>query len=322
MGVLSAVTSREHAHVFDTASGVESTIEVEPATGYGVVRLQQEFGASQSTAGIMLTGLKRDLDDKDPLASILRQNAVTGNLDWMLRFKGGAYDIFGYTGFSRVEGTRDVILLTQRSSARYFQRPDAEYVDIDSNATSLSGYTFGLRGGKRSGRHWLWGGGFSFESPEFELNDAGILGQADDIEAWNHVIFREQTPGKAISSIRDSIVAEFVLELFGRQGAVERSIAHADFRRAQPRRHLSQFLERALLPRLRLARLERQPDTRRALGRHATGHLHGNLGQQQLYEPHEPVRFCLLFQQRHRQLGADVWVLGRGTGAATAFPIR
>lgn len=198
VGVLSAITSREHARIFDTASGDESTIEVEPATGYGVVRLQQEFGADQSTAGILLTGMARDLDDKDPLATILRQNAVTGNLDWALRFKGGAYDIFGYTGFSHIEGTKESILRAQRSSARYYQRPDAEYVEIDPDATSLSGYTFGLRGGKRSGKHWLWGGGFSFESPGFELNDAGILGQADDIESWNHVTYREQTPGKLL----------------------------------------------------------------------------------------------------------------------------
>ena len=196
VGALTAVTSRENARVYDTATGEESKIEVEPATGYGVLRLQQEFGASQSTAGIMLTGASRDLQDDDPLAEILRQNAVTGSLDWTLRFKGGAYDIIGYTGFSHVEGTTDAILRAQRSSARYYQRPDANYVEIDTSATSLSGYTFGLRGGKRSGKHWLWGGGFSFESPGFELNDAGILGQADDIESWNHVIYREQTPGK------------------------------------------------------------------------------------------------------------------------------
>lgn len=196
VGVISAVTSREHARVFDSASGEETKVEVEPATGYGVVRLQQEFGKDQSTAGVIFTGVARDLDDMDPLAEILRKNAVTGNLDWTLRFKGGAYDIYGYTGFSHIEGTRDAILRAQMSSARYFQRPDAQYVEIDSNATSLSGYTFGLRGGKRSGKHWLWGGGFAFESPGFELNDAGILSQADDIESWNHVTYREQTPGR------------------------------------------------------------------------------------------------------------------------------
>jgi hypothetical protein len=196
VGVLSAVTSREQARIFDTASGEETKIEVEPATGYGVVRLQQEFGADQSTAGIMLTGLTRDLDDMDPLAGILRKNAVSGNLDWTLRFKGGAYDLYGYAGFSHIEGTKESITRAQRSSARYYQRPDAQYVELDPNATSMSGYTMGMRGGKRSGKHWLWGGGFALESPGFELNDAGILGQADDIESWNHIIYREQTPGK------------------------------------------------------------------------------------------------------------------------------
>lgn len=196
IGALTAVTAREYARVFDTASAEETKVEVEPATGYGVLRLQQEFGKSQSTAGIMLTGTTRDLDDDNPLSDLLRKNAVTGNLDWTLRFKGGAYDIIGWAGFSHVEGSKTAILRAQRSSARYFQRPDANYVSLDSNATSLTGYTMGLRGGKRSGKHWLWGGGFAMESPGLEVNDAGILSQADDIDSWNHITYREQTPGK------------------------------------------------------------------------------------------------------------------------------
>ncbi|HWO57625.1 MAG TPA: DUF5916 domain-containing protein [bacterium] len=200
IGALSALTAREHARTYDKSTDQEAEIEVEPATGYGVLRLQQEFGASQSTAGIILTGVERDLDAADPLASLLRRRAVTGSADWNLRFKGGAYDIVGFAGFSRVEGSEGAILRTQQSSARYFQRPDAGYVRIDSGATALSGYAFGLRGGKRSGRHWLWGGGFSVESPEFELNDAGIVSKVDDIDAWSHLIYREQRPGPLFRS--------------------------------------------------------------------------------------------------------------------------
>ena len=200
LGVISSLTAREHARVYDSISHKETSIEVQTPTGTGVVRLQQEFGASHSTAGILLTGTKRALENHDPLASILRKDAIAGNADWNLRFKGGAYDIIGYAGFSHVSGTKDAILAAQTSSARYFQRPDANYVDVDSSKTSLSGYTLGLRGGKRSGRHWLWGGGFSVESPGFDVNDAGIIQQVDDIEQWNHIEYREQQPGRILRS--------------------------------------------------------------------------------------------------------------------------
>jgi hypothetical protein len=198
LGLVSAVTARESARVYDSLSGKQSSVEVQAPTGLGVVRLRQEFGASHSTAGILLTGTRRSLNDNDPLASILRKDAIAGNADWNLRFKGGAYDIIGYAGFSHVDGTRDAILAMQTSSARYYQRPDAHYVHVDSSKTSLSGYTFGLRGGKRSGRHWLWGGGFSVESPGFDVNDAGIIQQVDDIEQWNHIEYREQQPGRLL----------------------------------------------------------------------------------------------------------------------------
>jgi hypothetical protein len=68
-------------------------------------------------------------------------------------------------------------------------------VAIDSSRTSLSGYTGSLQVSKRSGRHWLWGGGFSAESPGFELNDLGSLGGADDIDLWGNLRYRENTPG-------------------------------------------------------------------------------------------------------------------------------
>lgn len=200
LGVLSAVTAREHADVFISATDSTESItrqrEVEPLTGYGVARLQQEFGASGSTVGLMMTGVRRDVDKGSELASLLNRQAYTGNLDWNLRFEGGKYELNGFTGFSHISGDSTALIRAQRSSARYYQRPDADYVTLDSSRTSLTGYAGGLEFSKNGGEHWLWGTGVSVESPAFELNDAGILFSSDGISGWGNLTYRETRPGK------------------------------------------------------------------------------------------------------------------------------
>ncbi|MCH8956107.1 carbohydrate binding family 9 domain-containing protein [candidate division KSB1 bacterium] len=200
IGVLSAVTSTEHADTFtaatDSTAEIRGKTKVEPLNGFGVVRLQQEFGASQSTVGLMLTGVKRDVSNGSALAEILNKQAYTGNFDWNLRFQGGKYVLSGYAGFSHINGDPLAIVGAQRSSARYYQRPDATHVRLDSARTSLSGYAASVRFNKNSGEHWLWGTGISTESPAFELNDAGILSGADGVGSSGFLTYRETKPGK------------------------------------------------------------------------------------------------------------------------------
>lgn len=200
VGTLLAVTGRETANVFDTLTGTTSHTRVEPVTGYGVVRLQQEFGEDASTAGIILTGLTRDLSGDPHLKEALREDAISGGADWNWRFGGGAYELRGYAGFSHIAGDSNAILAAQTSSARYYQRPDADYVTLDPSRTSLSGYTASLSLDRNSGRHWLWSLGGSTESPGFDLNDAGILNTADDIDAWGNLRYRETQPGAHLRS--------------------------------------------------------------------------------------------------------------------------
>jgi len=191
VGVLAAVTGRERAATFDTASGTFGRIEVEPPTGYAVARLEQELGRSGSTAGVTLTAVGREMEEGSALASLYNRAAVTGGADWRLRLGGGTYVVGGNLGFSHVAGDSLAILRVQRSSARYFGRPDAEYARLDPGRTALSGYTAGLNAAKISGKHWLWDAFVSAESPGLELNDAGRLGTADGIAAGGSLRWRE-----------------------------------------------------------------------------------------------------------------------------------
>jgi uncharacterized protein DUF5916/cellulose/xylan binding protein with CBM9 domain len=194
VGVLGAVTAREWARTFDTATGHFGRVVVEPPTGFSVVRLSQEMGKSGSTAGIILTGVHRGLDAGSPLAARLDRDAVAGAADWDLRLGGGTYEVTGALGFSRVAGDSLAILRIQRSSARYLQRPDADYVTYDPSLTSLAGYTASLGAQKISGRHWLWTIVGDLRTPGFELNDAGSQSIADYRALAGELRYRETTP--------------------------------------------------------------------------------------------------------------------------------
>jgi hypothetical protein len=84
----------------------------------------------------------------------------------------------------------------QRSSARYFQRPDADYVRVDPLRTTMSGAKGGVAIERQNGRHWLWGVDASFETPGFESNDIGRLTTGDGRMYGAEVEYRETTPGR------------------------------------------------------------------------------------------------------------------------------
>jgi hypothetical protein len=195
LGVLAAVTGQEHARGFDlgTNAMLPDTL-VAPMTYYGVGRLSRQFGPNQSQAGGIITGVHRDFAAGSPLRRIMNNDAVTGGGDFNLRFKGNRYSLSGSAGFSHVMGDSVQILALQRSSARYFQRPDAESFHVDSSRTSLSGFQGSVDFSKNSGKHWRYTVAAGTESPGFELNDMGRLSTADGMNAFTWVQYREQTP--------------------------------------------------------------------------------------------------------------------------------
>jgi len=194
VGVLGALTEKETAKLYHKSDKTYEDELVEPATGYGVVRLQQEFGASSSTIGVIGTGVQRDVDSGHNMA-YLPTRAASGGLDWNLRWKGGRYIFSGYSGGSYISGTHEAISEAQTSSARFFQRPDADYVNFDPSLTSLAGWTAGGEVKKNAGKHWLWEVGGRAKSPGFELNDIGLLQQADDLTGWAELEYRENEAG-------------------------------------------------------------------------------------------------------------------------------
>jgi hypothetical protein len=195
IGSLAAVTDNEFARV-DDGAGNRKRVKVAPLTGYGVARVQQEFGESQSTVSAIITGVRRDLDKEDALAPVYNTHAIAGGVDWALRWQGGGYELGGFAGFSHNAGGRERIVALQQASQRYFQRPDHDYVAVDSTRDALTGVAAGIYFERNAGEHWLYNFSAGTESPDFELNDLGRLGGSDDIDFSGGVTYRVTRPGR------------------------------------------------------------------------------------------------------------------------------
>jgi hypothetical protein len=191
LGALAAVTGRESARTYDTTTNSFGRTVVAPPAGYGVVRLQQEFGASKSVVGVTLTTVHRDLDTL--LAPNYSRHAYAGGADWVLRWDRGAYELRGYAGFTHLRGDARDINRVQRSPVHYFQRPDARYLTYDSTRTTFTGSVADIWFRKTKG-NLLFDLEYGWESPAYDPNDAGRLGNADGRTGFAGMIYRQTKP--------------------------------------------------------------------------------------------------------------------------------
>jgi hypothetical protein len=197
VGILEAVTAKEYAQLSTTPGETLPDMGVEPLTSYGVARLRREYGNGSSFVGGMFTAVNRRLDE--PQFDVLHSSAYAGGMDFFHRFRGNQYLVRGWLAGSHVSGAPEALLATQTMSSRYYQRPDQDYVSVDSNATSLSGYSSGLLFQKDGGNwtYWLGGGG---TSPGYEVNDAGFQTDADRIIGSTGLGRNWVKPGKVFRS--------------------------------------------------------------------------------------------------------------------------
>lgn len=199
VGALGAVTAAEDAPTFDPEVDAFDTEAVAPRTTYGVLSARQELGEDRSTVGVTVTAVDRSLDDGSPLAQRVPEQAFTALLDGRWRWGGGRYDASAYVGVSHVAGDSAAVLRLQRSSRRYFQRPDASHVAVDPSRTSLTGMQAGINHSKSAGR-WRWDIDYWYLSPDLELNDIGQLGRTDSHGLFGNLQYRQTVPGSTFHS--------------------------------------------------------------------------------------------------------------------------
>ena len=198
IGLLGAATAEESANVLD-AAGARFSDVVEPQSNYFVARLARDFREGASQAGLFGTGVIRNLPENGRL-DFLHNQAFTGGINFRHRFLDNRYSISGWVAGSQVSGTAGAIDRTQRSSARYFQRPDNDYVTYDPTRTSLRGGGAMMTLEKVSGDLRFMVGGDT-KSPGFEANDLGFQQQVDQTSQWFWAQRRWVQPGKVFRRV-------------------------------------------------------------------------------------------------------------------------
>jgi len=178
VGILQSITQKEVATVV-TADGRRHET-VEPLTSYFVGRMQQEYRVGNTVLGGMVTSVDRRIDDAH--LEYLARDARTAGIDLLHQWQNKTYFVDLKAFLSDVRGDPEAITRLQRNAVHRYQRPDAEYLGVDSIRSRLSGTGGSLEIGRAGNGRWRYAGSFAWNSPGLELNDAGYLRMADALQ--------------------------------------------------------------------------------------------------------------------------------------------
>jgi hypothetical protein len=180
LGVVSTATEREYAAVRDKNTMKEYDDVVEPFASYNILRTKREFEDGKFAVGLIATSVLRDLNEQYLLDDYNKRAFSFGLDGWATMDEKKEWVLTGWTATSRVEGTTKRMTDMQYSPLRYYQRPDANHLEVNTNATSLSGSAGRFALNKQKG-NWTFNSAVGFISPGFETNDLGFQSRADVI---------------------------------------------------------------------------------------------------------------------------------------------
>ena len=194
LGIMEAVTAEGKAEI--DSIGERRYETVEPLTSYFVSRVMKDFNEGKTIIGGAYTNTHRFLNGTgiDGLVG----NANTAGIDFTQYFKERNWMFVFTEAFSNLNGSDTAIKNLQESSVHFYQRPDADYIEVDPNRTSLNGHGGNMQFGKVGG-HWNFAVFGLWKSPGFDLNDLGYLQSADALSA---IIWSAYTIDKPFSIFR------------------------------------------------------------------------------------------------------------------------
>ena len=190
VGVLQSLTQKETAQITSPTGDRNQTVE--PFGSYTVARVHKDWGQGNTSLGGMITSAHRWTSD--PALAFLPTQALTGGIDFTRYFANRSW-VLDTTGvFSYVSGDREAITALQNNAVHYYQRPDATYLGVDQNATSLAGHGGSVHFGRSEKDRFRLTDHFHWYSPGLELNDLGYLRQADVLVNQAQVGWAEPSP--------------------------------------------------------------------------------------------------------------------------------
>ncbi|MDX2430599.1 MAG: DUF5916 domain-containing protein [Bacteroides sp.] len=195
LGVVNGLTAGEYARATN-ALGEEKEIQVLPMSNYFSSRVKKEFDEGNTILGGVFSLVNRFTSDSI-LTKMLPSSAVSGGLDLLHYWKNKNYYFQAKSIGSQLRGSQAAMLKTQLSPIQLFQRPDADYLSVDTTREQLGGHGGLVQIGKK-------GGSFNFDllgqyrSPGLNLNDMGFIRQADFVGQGVDLTYRMNEPGKWI----------------------------------------------------------------------------------------------------------------------------
>ena len=188
IGLIQTLTKREYVDIY--ANEQQSEVEAEPLSSYNVIRVIKDFDSAKYSFGLLSMLTIRDFKD-NRLESDFNKNSMFTGIDGYYRFgEDQTWALTGWWAATYLEGSQDRLLGLQTSSVRYFQRPDAKNISVDSNLTSLFGTGGRLFLNKEKG-NVIFNAAISYVTPEFESNDLSILPRSNLINM--HTVFGYRT---------------------------------------------------------------------------------------------------------------------------------
>lgn len=189
-GVMNNITNTTKAEIDTQGKKTEETVE--PFTNYFVARATQDINQGNSVIGVAFTATNRKIESEN--LNFLHKDAYSGGIDFLHQWKDRSYYVQGNFMASHIEGSPESITQTQESGRHFFQRPDADYVHVDTLATSMTGTGGYLKFGRNGGSPWRYEIGSTWRSPKFEINDIGFMNSADQICQWSMVGYQTLKP--------------------------------------------------------------------------------------------------------------------------------
>jgi hypothetical protein len=194
VGVINGLTAQEFGireYAYD-----RKEIQVAPLSNYHASRVKKEFNEGNTIVGGIFSLVNRISPDS-AVSELLPTMAVSGGVDLLHYWDNKNYFVEAKTIASQLQGSKEAILEKQLSHIHRFQRPDADYLVVDSLRESLAGSGGLVKIGKKGGKFNFSLAG-QYRSPGINLNDIGYIRQADFVGERIELAYRMNEPTKRI----------------------------------------------------------------------------------------------------------------------------
>jgi hypothetical protein len=197
LGVVNGLTAGAHGTVTDEFEN-EKEVVVSPLTNYLATRIKRDFNQGNSTVGGVFSLVNRFSNDSVS-TRVLPSSAISGGLDLLHYWDNKNYFLEVKAIASQLNGSKEAILEKQLSNTHRYQRPDADYLKVDSLREQLAGHGAFVRIGKNGGRFNFHAQG-QYRSPGLNLNDLGYIRQSDFVGERMEVSYEMNEPRKWLRS--------------------------------------------------------------------------------------------------------------------------